>query len=132
MPTEILVKSGTPIVWADVTDYAGDLGARTHQIDLTSIAAAAARQGAKADLGATRAAAYAVTVAIEFAVAPTSGDVVSIWWAASPDPTAGTANPGGCTGADAAYTGTAGDSLADSPVRKASTFGTTCLVSSFS
>ncbi len=114
MANEVLIKSGTPVVWADTTDYAGDLGTRTHQIDLTSVGAAAAREGAKADLGATRAAVFAVTVAIEFAVAPTSGNVVAIWWAASPHATAGTANPGGCTGADAAYTGTAGDSLADS------------------
>lgn len=115
MPTEILIKSGaTPVVWADTTDYAGDLGSRTAQIDLTSIAAGGARQGAKVDLGATRAAVYAVTMAIEMAVAPTSGAIASLWWAASPSATAGTANPGGCTGADAAYTGTAGDSLADS------------------
>jgi hypothetical protein len=114
MANEVLIKSDTPIVWADVTDYAGDLGTRTHQIDLTSVAAGAARQGAKADLGATRAAVYAVTVAIEMAVAPTSGAIASIWWAASPSATAGTANPGGCSGADAAYNGTAGDSIADS------------------
>ena len=115
MPTEILIKSDTPVVWADsVQPYAGDIGARTHQIDLDSLASTAARQGAKADLGATRAAVYAVTVAIEYDVAPTSGNVCSIWWAASPAAAAGTANPGGCVGADGAYTGTAGDSLADS------------------
>ncbi len=115
MPTEVLIKSGaTPVVWADTTDYAGDLGSRTAQIDLTSIAAGAARQGAKVDLGATRAAVFAVTVAIEMAVAPAAAQLVSFYWAASPSATAGTANPGGCTGADAAYTGTAGDSLADS------------------
>lgn len=114
MATEILIKSGTPTVWADTTDYAGDIGTRTHQIDLTSVASTAARQSTKADLGATRAAVFAVTAAIEFDVAPSSGNVVSIWWAASPSGTAATANPGGVSGSDAAYTGTAGDSLADS------------------
>ena len=115
MPTEVLIKSGaTPVVWANSSDYAGDLGTRTHQIDLTSVATTAARQGAKADLGATRAAVFAVTVAIEYDVAPTSGNVCSIWWAPSPSATVGDVNPGGCTGADAAYTGTAGDALADS------------------
>ena len=114
MATEILIKSGTPVVWADTTDYAGDLGTRTHQLDLTSVAASAARQSAKADLGATRAAVFAVTVAIEFDVAPTSGNVVSVWFAPSPSATAATANPGGASGSDAAYTGTTGDSLADS------------------
>jgi hypothetical protein len=114
MVNEILVKSGTPKVWADATDYAGDGGTRTHQIDLTSLANAAARQGAKADLGATRAKQYAATVCIEMAIAPASKAAIDIYWAASPHATAATLNPGGCSGADAAYTGTAGDSLDDS------------------
>lgn len=114
MANEILVKSGTPVVWADTTDYAGDGGTRTHQIDLTDLANGAARQGAKADLGATRAKQYSVTVCVEMAIAPTSKDAVDIYWAASPHATAGTMNPGGTAGADAAYTGTTGDSLDDS------------------
>ena len=114
MANEILVKSGTPTVWADATDYAGDGGTRTDQIDLTSLADGAARQGAKADLGATRAKQYAATVCVEMAVAPASKASVDVYWAASPHATAGTLNPGGCSGADAAYTGTAGDSLDDS------------------
>lgn len=114
MATEILIKNDTAIVWADTTDYAGDLGARTDQIDLTSIPSTAARQGAKKDLGAVRAAAYAVTLAVEMDVAPAAAQVVSLWWAGSVSGTAGTANPGGASGVDAAYTGTAGDSIADS------------------
>lgn len=114
MANEILVKSGTPVVWADITDYAGDGGARTHQIDLTDLADGAARQGAKADLGATRAKQYTMTVCVEMAVPPASGAAVDIYWASSPHATAGTLNPGGCSGADAAYTGSAGDSLDDS------------------
>lgn len=116
MSTEILTKYGTPIVWANLTDYSSAISGlvRTHQIDLTSLADAAARQGEKADLGAVRARKYAVLVAIEFDVAPVSGEAVEIYWAASPSATAGNANPGGTSGADAAYTGTPGDSLADS------------------
>lgn len=114
MPTEALIKSGTPIVVADLTDYAGDLGARTDQIDLTSIATLAARQSDKIDLGAVRAAIFAVTIAIEFAVAPGSGAIVSVWWAPSSHATAGLVNPGGVVGVDGAYSGTGGDSLADS------------------
>ena len=117
MANEILTKNGTPIVWADTTDFGGSPLARTVQIDLTSVASTAARQGVKVDLGATRAARYDVTLRVELDVAPTSGNVVSLWWAASESPTAGTANPGGVSGADAAYTGTAGDSLADSIVQ---------------
>lgn len=117
MANEILTKSGAAVVWADVTDYAGDGGARTHQIDLTSLADGASRQGAKADLGATRAKRYAVTICVEMAVAPVSGTTIALYWAASPHSVAGTMNPGGCSGADAAYTGTAGDSMDDSLVQ---------------
>lgn len=116
MATEIKVKDGTPIVWADTSDFSSTNNGytRTHQLDLTSVADGAARQGAKADLTATRAARYAVHVGIEMDVAPASGATVDFYWAASPHATAATCNPGGCSGADAAYTGTAGDSLDDS------------------
>lgn len=114
MANEILTKSGTPLVWADVTDYAGDGGSRTHQIDLTGLADAAARQGAKADLGATRAKRFGVILCAEMAIAPVAGEVIGLYWAASPHATAGTMNPGGASGADAAYTGTTGGSLDES------------------
>ena len=116
MPPSILVKSGTASVWADSSDYSSSVSglARTAHLDLTSVAAGAARQGAKADLGATRADRFVVYVAIEFASAPTSLEVVDIYWAGSVSGTAGNANPGGASGADAAYTGTSGDSLDDS------------------
>lgn len=116
MANEILFNYGTAIVWADSADYSSTVSglARTHQIDLTSLGSNAARQGAKADLGDLRPQQYVVLAGIEFDVAPTSGEVVSLWWAGSPSATAGNANPGGTSGADAAYTGTAGDSLDDS------------------
>lgn len=114
MPTDMLIVEGTPTVWADITDYAGDGGARTHQIDLTSLASTAARQGEKADLGATRGQIHVAVLRVEFDVAPASLGIVSARWAASNSAASGTANPGGVTGVDAAYTGTAGDSLADS------------------
>jgi len=105
MATEILVKSGTPVVWADTTDYSDTNSGftRTHQLDLTSLADTKAREGAKADLGATRAARYAVRVGIEFDSAPTAGEAVYFYWSASHSGTAGTGNDGGCTGADVAY-----------------------------
>lgn len=118
MATENLIKTGTATVWADTTDYSSTVSGlvRTHQIDLTSLAAAAARQGAKADLGATRAGKYNVLVAVEFVAASgtLSGEKVDLYLAWSPSATAANANPGGVSGSDAAYTGTAGDSLADS------------------
>lgn len=115
MANEILAKNGTAIVWADIGGDFGDSPiAGTVQITLAALANAAARQGVKVDLGATRAARYDVTFRPELDVAPASGAVMSLWWAPSPSGTAGTANPGGVSGADAAYTGTAGDSIADS------------------
>ena len=117
MATEILIKNGTPIVWTDGTDYnpaAGVIYARTTQLDLTSLASAAARQGVKADLGAARAEAYRVRFCPELDVAPASGATIEIYFSFSNSETAGLDNPGFCTGADAAYAGTTGDSIADS------------------
>lgn len=109
LPDNILAQTGTAIVFADTTDHspaaANNLGTRTDQIDLTSVADGAARQSAKVDLGATRAEEYEVMAALEIAATPTAGDVVEFWWAPSPSGTAGTANPGGVSGADAAYAG---------------------------
>lgn len=105
MANEVLVKNGTPVVWADTTDYSATASGytRTHQLDLTSISSTAARQGDKADLGATRAARYAVFVGMEIDVAPTAGTVIEVYWSASASGTAGTGNDGGASGADAAY-----------------------------
>lgn len=105
MATEILTKIGTPVVWADLTDYssAGSGYTRTAQLDLTSIASAAARQGDKVDLGATRAAKFAVHVGIEMDVAPTAGAQVHFYWSSSASGTAGTGNAAGAGGSDAAY-----------------------------
>ena len=117
MATEILIKNSTPVVWADTTDYspsAGTIYTRTDQIDLTSIADTAARQGAKVNLGATRASAYRIRFCPELNVAPASGAAIYVYFAFSNSATAGLDNPTGITGADAAYTGTTGDSIVDS------------------
>jgi len=116
MTQEILVKHGTAVVWANSADYSSSVSglARTHQIDLHDLASGAARQGAKADLGSPRPAQYLVSAAFEFDSAPVSLQVAEVYWAGSPITTAASANPGLTTGADAAYTGTAGDSLNDS------------------
>ncbi len=117
MATEILIKNGTPIVWADTTDYspaAGVIYTRTHQIDLTSLADTEARQGVKADLTAARAGAMRVRFCPELDVAPASGVAIYIYFAFSNSATAGLDNPAIVTGADAAYTGTTGDAIADS------------------
>ena len=53
-------------------------------------------------------------VAIEIAGSAASDQYIDVYWASSPSSTAANANPGGTSGSDAAYTGTSGDSLADS------------------
>jgi len=60
MANESLLKMGTPVCWADTSDYDNTASGitRTHQIDLTSLASTDMWQGAKADLGATRAKGY--------------------------------------------------------------------------
>ena len=126
MPNEIHLKEqdDTPaqIVFRDSTDFAptaaNDLRKGTPtlvQLDLTGVLDTAYRQSAKADLGATRAPAYAVRAALEFAATPVAGEPIYVYWAPSSSATAGTGNPGGASGADAAYTGYSsnGDSSAN-------------------
>lgn len=75
------------------------------QLSLASLADAAARQSAKVDLGANRAKEYHVRAAFELAATPTAGDVIELYWAPSQHATAANGNPGGASGADAAYAG---------------------------
>jgi hypothetical protein len=103
------LADGTPIIWADATDWpdggAHGFGNDNYQIDLTSLANNAARQGVKGDLGATRSPTFAVRVGIEVDVAPvsTGAAYVEFYWSASSSGTAATGNDGGTTGTDAAY-----------------------------
>lgn len=98
MANEILIHTeNTVVCWADETDYDNTYSGltRTHQIDLTGLGDGAARQAAKADLGARRAQGYSVKAAISFAVAPTAGNAVEFYWSSSPSATAGVGNAGG-------------------------------------
>jgi len=120
MANKILVAANaTPLVWALASDYGNSPFADTHLITLASLAASAARQGAIADIDnglvANRfARRYAVTPRIEWDVSPTDGGAMDLYWASSLSSTASVANPGGTTGADAAYSGTGGSTLAES------------------
>lgn len=123
---DILRTYGTSFIFADVTDFpasgvgppttaANDIrigatsGATVSQIDLTAIATGVARESSKIDLGATgKGHEYMLSACLEFASAPTDGEVVDFYWAGSPNPTAAEGNPGGLTGSDADVTDTAG------------------------
>lgn len=115
MANEVYLNEKTPIVWADKAgDFGGSPFAATHQITLAALASTEARQGAKADLGNPRAEVYEVTFRLEWDVAPADGGSASLFMAPSPSADAGVCNPGGVSGTDAAYTGTAGSTIAES------------------
>jgi len=109
MAVEIALKRDTPIVWADTTDYSTIHGlVRTHQIDMTSLADGAARQGEDADLTAIKAQHYTVKVCVEFgASAPTALEPITVYFGSSASATTGF--PGGLGASDAAYTGRSSD-----------------------
>lgn len=104
MATEVLQKTGTAKTWAHAADYANVPYIDDYELDLSGLANNAARQGVKGDLGATRAAQYAVRVGVELDVDLTAAGSVYVYWSSSPSATAATSNTGGASGADGAYT----------------------------
>ena len=119
---EVLLKVGVQILFANHNDdYIGGTGnnalqvsgATEVQIDTTSLGAGAARQSVKVDLGATRARMYSVMMSLEMDTDPVAGATVDLYWSPSPQAAAAVANGGGCSGADAAYSGYAASTLAE-------------------
>lgn len=108
------------IVYADATDWpaggADGWGDDDDQLDLTSVAAGAARQSDKFAWPTNLELEYDVFLGIESnsTTAPGSGETYDLYNALSVSATAATANPGGLSGADGAYSGTTNDSLDDS------------------
>jgi hypothetical protein len=106
MANEVLHKTGTAIVWTEIAEFA-DVPF-THndavQLNLGALANAAARQGDKVDLGATRARQYAVRIGIELDVDLAAAGTIDVYWSSSPSGTAATGNTGGASGAEGAYT----------------------------
>ena len=115
MATEILQKTGTPIVFA-ASDFSDTVSGftRTHDLDMDALADAAAEQSIRADLTATRAASYSVRAGFEPNAAPTAGAAIYIYWSSSFSGTAGVGNDGFCTGVEGAYTGSEDGAIADS------------------
>ena len=97
LPDHVRLTNATPLTFKS--------SGGTAVITLTSLANAAGRQSDKLDLGANRAERYRVTAAMEIAATPTAGAAIDLYWAPSTSGTAGTDNPGGIGGADAAYAG---------------------------
>ena len=101
----IQAQFGTPIVFADATDFdSGTHGfIQTIQMDTTALASTKARQSVKANLGANAAPEYAVRVGLDYAVAPAIGAIAQVGFSWSHSATAGTGNDAGASGTDLAY-----------------------------
>jgi hypothetical protein len=94
MASEVLVKSGTPIV-ATMTSLAS--------LPISTTTGGA--QSAKMDLGATRAQQMLVRLQAAFQTSPTAGTALEVYVAFSSQSTATSGNVANLSGADAAYTG---------------------------
>lgn len=117
---EVKQLSGTAIIIADSTYSPGTntiLGTRTDDMDVVSLAAGAARQSVKFDFGATRAREYQVKITFEMASDPTANGTQEIYLSGSHSATAAIGNSAGCSGADGAYTGYSGTTLAEALVQ---------------
>lgn len=79
MANEIHLKQLTSIAWTDAGTGADNL------MDLTGLANSAGRKGDGHDWGATFAPLFRVQLKLEFGTGPTSGNVVSVYWASSAD-----------------------------------------------
>lgn len=92
MANEILQKQGTSVTWEP---SGGD-----ETLALTSLADGDGRQGDEHDFGATHAPRVRVELETDFAVAPTAGEVMNVYWSSSID---GTNYDAECGGSDAAF-----------------------------
>lgn len=113
LPDSIKASVGTQL---QVRNSGGDAA-----ITFASLANNAARQAVKLDLGALRARLYRLVLDCELAATPTAGAEIECYGGWSNSGTAGTDNPAGLTGADAAYTGQS--SNLDASVRQLSFLG---------
>lgn len=110
MANEILIKDGTQIRFANGSYSAADpatdhtIGTPTDvTLTLAGLASAAGRQSNKVDLGATRAARFAVYAAFDFTgETPSATGRMSLYWMPSTHATAANGNVAGNSGLDAA------------------------------
>lgn len=116
MANEILVKTaGAPTIISfnvtgsyspadSGTNWIADQAADTNAaLTLNALANGAGRQSAKVDLGALRAARYAVYGAVDYSgETPTAGGTIDYYWAPSTSGTAANSNVAGNSGGDAA------------------------------
>ena len=120
LPDSAKYTIGTAIILADTTDHSPaanyNLGTRTDQIDCTDLAAGAARQSAKFDFSANMDVEYVLASVVEWETTPeiAAGETLDFYIGYSHSATAAVGNPANLTGADAAYAGMTGGTLAAS------------------
>lgn len=115
---QVIPSSGDRFIFADATDWPSGAGEADWgvkeadaSIDLTGLSSGAARQSSSATLPTNQDLEWEVWLILEFATVPVSGETVDLYMGSSP---ASGVWPGGMSGSDAAYSGTAADSLDDS------------------
>ena len=95
-----LQKLGATFTWKNAAS-----GANNFELSAEALADGGKRHGTKGDLSSSGKFAdlHAVSVQVGNGTAPTAGVVSSFYWCPSTSATAGTANPAGTTGSDAAW-----------------------------
>jgi len=124
--SKVLQEYGTQLLFADhATDFGAApatvansliIGAPTDvQMNMSVIADAAYWQSAKtatlADTGTAAPIEWVLGACMEATATPAAGTTYSFWWNSSPSATDGTANSGGTSGTDLAYTAAGEDQL---------------------
>jgi hypothetical protein len=114
LPDTAKIVYGTPLVWAHSGEYVPSDAVQPATIDAdfdwNDLVAATPYQGAKLNLGSVNLdLEWMMKVYIEWHSAPTAGGSVDFYLGFSNDATAGEDNPGGLSGAEAAYQGYGGD-----------------------
>ena len=120
LPDYGALSVGTAIVLANSVDHSPsanyNLGTRTDQIDVSNLAAGAARQSAKIDFGVTWDMEFILASCVEWETTPEiqAGETLDFYIGYSHSNSTTVGNPANLTGSDAAYTGMTGGSLSSS------------------
>jgi hypothetical protein len=112
---KVLISTGAVLIFADSSYSPGTnttLGTLTDDIDVAGLTAGQAREGVKADLGASHAPSYSVDLTVEFAT--DAAGTIDLYWSESHSSTPAVGNMGNVTGADADWAGAVGETLAES------------------
>lgn len=118
LPDSAKYVQGTSYIFAFDTDWPasptqGWSATVDAEIDLGGLTNTSARQSVKLDFGANRYPLYLMEASLEFDTDSTAGNTVDFYMGYSHSATAATGNPVGLTGADAAYSGYGGGTLAN-------------------